>query len=196
MTWPRLSFRQALAGVTLAGSGLAVILASVLLVAFERARARKEAVGDLVSLAQVLGASNAAALAFDDVKAAQENLAGCAVDPQIVTAALYRPDGRPFATFQRPGAMAAPAVVREARLDVEGGSWVTLVRPISDEAGVHGYVYLRADTRQTVEELRVFAMSVFGVMVACSGAAFFLSARLQARIAGPLQRLADAAAKV
>jgi PAS domain S-box-containing protein len=196
MTWPRLSFRQALAGVTLAGSLVAVLLASVLLVAFERARARRDAVRDLGSLAQVLGASNAAALAFDDVKAAEENLAGCAADEEIVAAALYRPDGRPFATFQRPGAEAPPREVREGRLEVENGGWVTLVRPIADDAGVHGYVYLKADTRQTVEHLRAFALSVFGVMVACCGAAFFLSARLQERIAGPLHRLADAAAHV
>jgi hypothetical protein len=112
----RLSIKQALAGVTLAGSGLAVVLASVILVSFERARYRQESLADLGSLAQVLGASNAAALAFDDVKTAEENLAGCAAHPQIVAAALYRPDGRPFATYHRPGAAASPALAKEGSM--------------------------------------------------------------------------------
>ena len=197
MRTPRLSFKQALAGVTLAGSGLAVVLASVILVSFERARYRQESLADLVSLAQVLGASNAAALAFDDVKSARENLAGCAADPQIVAAALYRPDGRPLATYERPGAAsAAPALVKEAMVLVDDAGWVTLVRTIADEAGVHGYVYLRADTRQTAEELKAFGLTVAGTMLVCLAAAFFLATRLHSRIADPLQRLAEAAAQV
>jgi PAS domain S-box-containing protein len=197
MKTPRLSFKQALAGVTLAGSGLAVVLASVILVSLERARYRQESLADLVSLAQVLGASNAAALAFDDVKSAQENLDGSAANPQIVAAALYRPDGRPFATYQRPGvASAAPAVVKEAMVQVDDAGWVAIVRTIADDGGVHGYVYLRADTRQTAEELKAFAFTVAGTMLVCLAAAFFLATRLHARIADPLQRLAEAAAQV
>jgi diguanylate cyclase (GGDEF)-like protein len=71
----------------------AVIITCVLLIAFQFVNGRQQMLEELHTEATIIAANSAAALAFNDAKAAGEILAALRLTPRIVGGALYRADG-------------------------------------------------------------------------------------------------------
>ena len=78
-------------------TALAVLIAFVLLMAYQYVSGRRQLMEELHTEATLIGANSSAALLFNDKKAAEEILAAIRFTPRIVGAALYRADGQRFA---------------------------------------------------------------------------------------------------
>lgn len=78
-------------------TGLAVLIAFILLMAYQFVSGRQQLLEELRTEAIIIGANSSAALVFNDQKAANEILAAVRLTPRIVGGALYRPDGQLFA---------------------------------------------------------------------------------------------------
>ena len=139
--------------------------------------------------AKVLAENVAAALAFDDSRAAGDLLESLRNSPGIQGAVLYSSDGREFASYLRAGQTAdrqAPAAAQD--LLIRTGDFV-LTQTVVARPGVTGRLVLRVSLagsyRQTAWQL---AVAVFAALLALAASARLLR-RLNASVLQPLTRL-------
>jgi len=76
-------------------------LATVLLLASELVMFRKEMVKDLSIVARITGYNNIASLTFNDPGFARETLSALRVEPNLISARIYKQDGDFFAGYSR-----------------------------------------------------------------------------------------------
>jgi hypothetical protein len=150
-----LPVRRKLALITGVTSAIALIVASLATVAVDALAYPRTIARDVDSLADMVGATGAAAVEFGDAAAAREVLAALRARPHVEAAALYALDGRRLATYERPGSRVTwpPAavgvrvsdgrvdVIREVRLD---GERIGLVHIRSDLEQLHDRIALTA----------------------------------------------------
>ncbi|MDB5457759.1 MAG: integral rane sensor hybrid histidine kinase [Caulobacter sp.] len=146
----------------------ALLLAGVLTAAFTEHLSAERRDRSLSAQAQVLAATLAAALVFDDDQAAQESVNALRANPLVEAAAVYDAEGRAAASFARPGA--PPPANR--RHDMAAGG-VSVSAPIRHEGLTIGSVYLRARAEPLVDRvsrhggtalLVVMALLLMGVL--------------------------------
>jgi hypothetical protein len=89
----------------------ALAAAAAALIVYDARTYRNTRLEDLSTLADVMGAASGPALAFDDLKEAEENLALLRVRPTILAGALYKADGKPFVVFAQNASELGPVVL-------------------------------------------------------------------------------------
>ena len=198
MILPRLqkSVRTKLLVLMLATTGVALIVAVAALVVYDLRTYHERWVSDLTTQAEILGRSSVAALAFDDRRAAAENLDLLRVRPSILAAAVYDEHGMLFASYSRDpdektgvplGPEASGAKVERNRL--------VLFHKIVENARERGTVYIRA--RYELSERLADYLGILGiVMVLSMLAALLTSAWLQRAITKPIMDITDVAHQV
>ena len=173
------SVRRKTMAVVLATTLAALVVNALVLLVYEISTYRDERIAELRAQVEILGRSAAPALAFNDRKEADAALASMKARSDVVRAALYRPDGTVFATYEPTAAWTGEqfSVTREI---VEGGQLLGSAELV---------------TRSQLGE-RVLAYSgiVLAVMALALGAALVLSAWLQRVITRPILDI-DAAAR-
>ncbi|MEA3155782.1 MAG: hypothetical protein QOK44_3371, partial [Betaproteobacteria bacterium] len=83
------SVRFKLLTLMLSTTLVALLVAGAALMVYDSINYRERIVADLTTQAEILGRSSVPALAFDDPRAARENLDLLKVRPSIVAAAVY-----------------------------------------------------------------------------------------------------------
>jgi signal transduction histidine kinase/CheY-like chemotaxis protein len=198
-----LSFKRKLAAVGALTSGFALLVASTSLLVLDLERNREEAIEDAATLAAVLADNSTASLAFNDAKAAAEILAALRAKPEVVSAAIRKPDGEVFATYLRFGAPDVPAerpehreAFRGSAHHAHGGGIFHLTREVLLDGSPIGVLEMVFQA----ERVQVLALRYFGVvgplLLASIAVALLLSSRLQGALADPVLRLAAAARRV
>ncbi len=189
------SLRRTLTTVVLATTLVALLLSTAALLALEFTNQRKAWITDLQAHAEVLAASSAAALGFEDVAAARESLSVLGVRPEIDAAAVYQADGKLFASLS---AGASPPTLqpeerkRHHRVD---GNELEVFQPIERNSELLGTFYVRArfDAFERVGER---AALLIGIALASLFFAAAVFGRLQHTITGPILGVAQAAREV
>jgi two-component system cell cycle sensor histidine kinase/response regulator CckA len=191
-----MSFRHRLILVLTLTSGLALVMAGTGLLVFEAVRSYGQARVDLASVADMVGANSAAALAFGDGAAAQETLESLRRRPDIVCAGLFDAGGRPFAGYCREGAPhSLPAEPGEDRLALDGRTLV-LVRQVPVDGERAGTVLVRASLDPLTDRLLGYGLTILVMALLATAAAILLSARLQRTVSRPILLLAGTARSV
>ena len=95
------SIKRKLMLITTVTSSLALLLASAGFVLYDLAAFRTRMSQDLMTQAEIISANSMAALAFRDERTVSEFLAALRAKEEIEAAAIYTPDGRLFAVYQR-----------------------------------------------------------------------------------------------
>jgi len=190
------SVRRKLMLVVLAATFAALFTTALALLVYDLRTYQESWVNDLITQGDILGRSSAPALAFDDPRAATENLAVLRFRPKIAAAAIYTASGRLFATYVRDE---APDVKFPETLEFNGyvvdGKYLSLARRVMDNDGIIGSVYIRA--RYELLERLVDYGGILGVVMALSLiVAAFMSSRLEAAVTGPIIAVADVARRV
>src|SRR5256885_6818874 len=106
------SLRHKVTWVVLSTTGVALMLSATALLIYELRSYSLSWINDLKTQADIIAQASAPALAFNDAKAASENLAMLKLRPQISAAAVYRADQGVFASFVNPGETAEPLPAR------------------------------------------------------------------------------------
>ena len=190
----RLSIVWKIVIVSLVSSTLALLIASVTIVLYDAAVYRHNAAGHALSVAKITATNVAAALTFGDEKACAEVLLSLRSTQEILSAAVYTPDKRLFASYLRsdesPDTM-LPSTFEEGVH--HGQNAIEVVMPVTSEGSEKvGTLHLRYDLRGWHGHLRRYAGS-FGVLLLFSAVlAFLLSRRLQRWITDPILKLVDA----
>lgn len=178
-------------------TSVALLLTGVALIAYELVAYRSVMTRELMSLADVIGANSAAALTFNDPRAAEETLSALRKDSRITLAAIYTKQGNVFATHRRQHLEedAIPVAPRADGSMLEGRRLIIFHPIILDQEKI-GTLYIQADTQEAYARLRVSAMIVLGVLLASSLVALMLASTLEGVISQPILNLAHTAAIV
>lgn len=188
--------RQKLILLIMLATGLALLLAGVVLILFDFLRTRRAMQEDLTSLADVIAQNSTAVLQFDDPETAKDTLKTLEASDPIVAGAIYDQEERLFARYVREGEQ--PVFPERPGPDgsrFQDGSLVVFKSVILDEALI-GTVYLRSDLSELTDRLLVQAATVFGVFLLAGFAALLLSSYLQRAISRPILHLAETARAV
>jgi PAS domain S-box-containing protein len=173
-------------------TSVALLLACAAFGAYEALTFRKTMLSNVTMLAEIVGKNSAAALDFDDPKAAEETLSALRAEPNIVGACIYDNNGKVFAVFGRPG---DGRIQKPPPFQKEGFTFgrdrLTLFNPIEYKGDVVGTVYIASDLRELyslLERYAAIAGAVFGVTMLI---AFALSAWLQRLVSDPILQLVE-----
>jgi two-component system sensor histidine kinase/response regulator len=192
MQWSRkLSLRHKITYVIMINTFAALCVASIAFAEYGVYRFKQMQMQDLNTLANVMATNSTAALAFKDQKSAADILQALSAKPHILAAAIYDPDGKPFAVYRRPtskGIYAPPRVETESSRFTSDR--VLIFRKITLGGEHVGNIFLEGDTVEYHQLLESYLLFFGLIVVAISLGAYAMAERLQRPIADPILRLA------
>src|SRR6266446_8619984 len=104
MLWIRgNSITKRLTRMNILVSGVGLLISCAAFVAYDLVNFRETMVHNLSIQAQIAGSNSVSALLFDDPETAESTLSALKAAPNIVSAGIYTPEGRPFAMYRRDG---------------------------------------------------------------------------------------------
>ncbi len=157
------------------------------------------------TLARFVGANTASAMRRGDEKQAYEVLMALRSEPFVSAADVFLADGRLLASYRREIAaedLVAPKPVAREKLDpsrpveVIDSSLFTLTVPISADRQVAGYVRIRTPLAPLYEDFRSYAWTTLAVILGAVLGGYWIAARLQQQISGPIVNLAKTMKRV
>ena len=198
--WPGMrSIRHKLLWVVVTTTFVALALTGTAMVIYDLRKYQESWKDDLLTQADILGRASAAALSFDDAKAAEANLALLQARPAITAAAIYTSKGTLFASYSEKvgnGGRAArlPALPESDGVYIDGKELAVFKRVV-EKGEILGTVYLRANYELFERMLHYMGILAI-VMIASLLFALLLSTRLHATIIRPLHDVSGVARKV
>ena len=192
------SIKHKLTAVILLTSATALLLVCLSGLSYELLRFRKVVLQDLKTQAEIIAANSAAAVAFDDPKAAAETLTVLKTRPGIVSARIYRLDGSLFAEYVQPG-LTVPQLADDQkkagnfRFGNGEASYCEIIRLGTDQVGL---VCIRDDLEEHEHRLYTYAAIMLAVLLTSLVVACLVSHRLQRLISDPLESLMAVTHKV
>ena len=186
------SIKQKLTLIMMVTSAIALLLSISVLAVYDVISFRQQMAGDLVTLAEGVGANSAAALSFDLPQSGEEILLhSLRAQPRIVAAALFDAKGRVFARYARENRPSA-ALTARGEGHYFDADHLHVYRSIQQEAETLGTVYIQSDLTELRARLQRFAVIVTFVMAGCLAVVLLVSSRLQRVISEPIVQLASA----
>lgn len=189
------SLRRSLSSVGLQATAVALLLAAAAFVAEARMRSRRGVEQGAAAMLHAVESTCGNALLFADPQAAEEALRPLTLQPQVLGAALYLPDGRPLAKVARPGIFLPPQVPPAGPADVREGR-LTTVKAVALRGDGVGWALMVVDASFLGAQLLGAAL----VALLIAGISFLVAAllarRLAARLLTPLEALAASARQV
>jgi signal transduction histidine kinase len=184
--------------MTLATSGVVLLLTCAAFFGYEAFTFRRAAVRQLATLGEVIAANSTGALAFDNADDATQVLAALKAERHIVAACLYDAQGKLFSRY--PASVAAgefPGALRADGFRFEDGYLIGFA-PVVQVKGSQrlGTLYLRSDMDALYERLRLYAGIAVLVVAVAFLVAYVLSRTLQQQISRPVLALAETARAV
>ena len=174
----------------------ALLSAAVAMLLYDLRTFQQYWVDDLTTQADIIASVTAPALAFNDAKTAQQNLAVLRVRPQILSGAIYSNAGARFASYAQQAAadLSFPDKPGKPGYRIERGELV-VVHNIVENGELLGTVYLRS-RYGLVERLINYATILGAVMLGALVIAALVASRLQAGITRPLLAVTNVAREV
>jgi PAS domain S-box-containing protein len=191
------SIKVKLTSITMATTGIALVLASLAFAAYDVVSQRRGLERDLSTLADVVAENTTAALAFNDPDSANQILGALQAKPNVVAAAVFSEGSSPFAVYSRSEEWSE---LRPANPDVVGveanANSLAVIKPIILGGETIGSIYLVSDLSETRTRLHRFTTTVATVLLCSLLVALIISLRLQRLILVPILGLADVVRKV
>lgn len=165
---------------------LGLLAAGIALVVYDNRLYREQALREITLQSQILAASEAASLDFDDPKTTQEYLDAFRINPQIDQAAVYDRNSQLVAQFSRPDLPQAPLAPPQPGYSVDG-DYLTVITPVLQGNRRIGTVYLRAATEPVTRRLPRYGAVILLLTMASLVVIVLVKARTRLSIAN--QRL-------
>src|SRR5207302_1265217 len=198
MFWARdSSITKRLTRMNILVSGAALLISCAAFVAYDLVSFRDAMVHNLSIQAQIAGSNSVSALLFDDPQTAESTLSELKAAPNIVSAGIYTPQGRPFAMYQRDGAgenlelPPIPSGQIEAHWFKDGQ--LVVVRTIVFQEKPAATVFIHSDLQEMSHRLKRYAGIAALVLFASLIAALLVASVFQRAVAEPIVHLATIA---
>jgi len=164
---------------------IALLLAGVIIVAYDNHTYQSQKEKSLSAQAKILASAMTASLEFDDSRAAQEYLAQLATNPQIIVAAVYKSNGTLFASYSSSTSVQPPNLAEPQGSRVEGNQVIISSSILQGQRQV-GSVYLQASIESLLSRITRYG----GIFLLAIGVALLLTLpialRLHYAIANPI----------
>jgi signal transduction histidine kinase len=195
--WSAQSISGRLTALVLFVSGTALLLAYISFLAYDFYSLRNNLIESLETQAAIIGTNSESALLFDDEQSAVTTLSALRGAPAILTAQIFRADGRAFARYTRRGSANQPIVPRllagqNSAFWIQDGT-VLLGHTITSDGKPIGSVYIQAETSDVAHRARQFGLLSALIMLVCFGIALIATSAMRGLIIGPLEKLAEVA---
>jgi signal transduction histidine kinase/CheY-like chemotaxis protein len=197
-----LRIRRKLALMTALVSGVALSIASLAFLLFDRASFEEALVRRMRTVAEVVAWNGAPAVVFRDPDSARKTLSALRSEPEVRSAAFYDSDGRLFADYRRAEAAAAspqpplelaqPGVPSQAIQDDE----LVVTQPVELEDDRVGTLVIRSGLRERTERSQRFAAIAALVFAASMLLAALVGWIVQRTLSEPLLELARTARRM
>lgn len=187
-----LSLQHKFSAITIITVILSLGLACFILAYHERASIYKRIEKKLATQTRITGFNSQAALAFGDMKTAEENLDALRADNHIIAAWIYNKDGIIFAKYH-----ALPFINTEpVSVPLEEGltrqdNQLSVVQKIVLDRNLLGTLIIFYDLSEIDEIMKQYFKIVFIVMGISSFTAFAIASKLQHGIMSRIQMLAN-----
>jgi PAS domain S-box-containing protein len=189
--------RRKLTLITVAISGVALLLACGVFAWQEQANFRRTMARDLGVLANIFADNVASGLAFNDPASMEQTLRTLAANPRITGACVYDSGGTIVARYDRDAARTRFAFPgREPDGQRFLNDRLETFRTVMLAGEPIGAILVASDLSELHERAWRYLTNVGMLLVGCSLAAWLLAWRLQKIISGPIVRLAETAALV
>ena len=193
MKFQELSIKRKLILMTMLTSSIALLLSSASFLIYDLISFRNLLTHDLSTQAQIIGYNSAAAMAFKDEPAATATLSALTVKGDIVSAALYSPNGQMFAHYFRdkktlPSEVPSCSAGKPYRFE---GQYLEVCHDVSLNGDRVGTLILQSDMRQWSMRARRYATICLVFALVSVFLAFLVSSKLQKVISGPIMHLED-----
>jgi len=167
-----------------------LLVASMFLVMLEIKEFKENTINDLSRLATVIGNRSTAALMFQDVDLANENLSVLKTQQDVQMACLYDKQGLVFAKLRKTDnqELSCPLSITNERTRFEERN-LSLVQPILVDNENLGTVYIYVDFTRAYQRKIEYSGLLFLVLTMVSVVAFFLSIPLIRLISRPVKQL-------
>ncbi|MEO6785330.1 MAG: methyl-accepting chemotaxis protein, partial [Chthoniobacteraceae bacterium] len=191
-----LPIRRKMTVAVLGTTGIALVVACVAFIVYERLSFRDAMARNLTVLADVLARNSTATLSFNSPEKAEEMLEALKVEPSVAGACLYDADGAQFATYTRGGVekkFPAKPTADGARFENDS---VLVVRAVTLDGERIGTIYLRATLEELDLQLRRYAEISGLVLIGSFVLAFAFSTGLQRLVLRPILALTEATKRI
>lgn len=189
--------RQKLILMSVAGSGLALLMTITCLAALEVIAARGELVNRITMLAAVVAGNSTAALSFGNAEDAATNLSVLKAEPQVRTACFYDAQNRLFATYTKtPHAAGCPKQYSPGTAPVFAGQLIRYSHRVVVSGNAVGSLLIVAEATELNLRLRRYGVIAMLVLAVSVGGAIVIAARLQRVISQPIHQLLAVARRV
>jgi len=188
-----MSIKHKLVLIIMATCIVALLMASIIQLLFERSEYYKETVRNMSCYAEMIGDNCRAALAFKDAEDAEETLKSLRAEPSIVFACVYTKDDKVLAHYQNADITDefSPPVCKKKSYRFDN-KYFKLFEQIKDNDEIIGTVYIQLDLRKMKIMLWLKAGTIALIVLMCSLIAYLVSSKLQSIISGPILDLAEA----
>lgn len=190
MRYPGNSLAQRIIGIVMIATTLALgtMMASFLLL--DKLSSQSTLVSRITTLADVVGQNSAAALDFNDKRAATEILKALKADPPVVSACLYGQSGNLFVQYQRDAAAGScPSQLQTSAAEPDHS---TVIRPVMRQNEHLGDLLLRSDLQELRDRWRHLLQVGAGILLLALLVGGGSGLILQRSISRPIAELADA----
>ncbi len=182
------SIKHKLTWITMLTSSIALVLACLAFIAYDRITLKEAMVRKLEILAEIVGSNSTAAVIFENEGDAAETLAALKAERYIVSAAIYRLDGKVFAKYHRDNRDFSPPEPG-ANTPRFGEDFLDLFGPIVLDGEQIGSVYIRSDLTEMFERQVRYGTIVVIFLLASSTVAFLVTSSLQRIVSKPILQL-------
>jgi len=192
-----LSMGRKITAITVSITVVAMLFACLILGVFDYLSLRDGMSADLDTLAEVIAQNSTGALAFEDVRTAQELLQALRAEPHITAACIYAPDGSRLASYSRDrGKLPGLTALQPNYGPHFAGGHISDFRPVRINGDTIGLVYVESDTTELRARSRRYLWVTFAILVASCLLSFLIASRLQELISGPILALVSTMRKV
>ncbi|MHC4182694.1 MAG: ATP-binding protein [Planctomycetota bacterium] len=204
-----LSIKRKLTVIIMLTSTVVILMASALYIANDLIRFRERMIEKLLTITKVIGENSTAAIAFNDKETAEEILTALNAEPQIISAYIFKKDGKLFAKYLNENIHWDSPHYRSSKKDhnywsdhsifpedileeyIFRDDHVDLLHNIVLDREVIGSIYIQNDLKELNNILRLY-IGIGGVVLLISlFVAYFLSSKLQRVISEPILNLAQ-----
>lgn len=182
------SIKSKMFWIVLGSNFLAVLVVSALVISGQYGQFKKILEDDLLIQANIVADNSAAAVAFNDQKVAQETLLALRGAPNVRQAAIYLPNGVPFAEYKRDWSQPDLPMPEKGGVSYSGDN-LDISHPIQKAGQELGTLFIRSDMDLLYQSMwRALGATLLAAVVALA-LAFAIMRWLQRIIIHPLSRL-------
>jgi PAS domain S-box-containing protein len=176
--------------IAFVSAGAALLFAMVVLAMQQWLAARAEMALDMNSHAQIVSMNSTSAMLFGDQRAAAETMGALAAIKEVEFAEIHGRDGRPFASYARPGVALPPRhAIPAGDLHYFSATHLDLFHPIVSDGVLIGTIHINASLAPLYAEIFQNAAFLLAVMLGGLAVAWMLTSRLHPLITGPISGL-------